>query len=71
MRIETGLDAFEVGFCIQIDNSNPNAWDCYTNKFQIGAPPGTPCNVKDVAKDQGPNSAYYSDFGVAATTDPT
>ena len=70
MEIQTGLDAFDVGFCIGTDTDRPNAFDCYTHKFEIGAPLNAACNVKDAAKDQGVNSDYYMDFGVAATTDP-
>ena len=51
MDISTGLDAFDVGFCIQINANNANAWDCFTHKLVIGAPNNTPCNVKDAAKD--------------------
>ena len=62
MEIQTGNDAFDVGFCIQREANNANAWDCYTHKFEIGAPLNAACTVKDAFKDQGVDSAYIEDF---------
>ena len=28
---------FEVGFCMQMDASDDQKWDCYTNRFEVDA----------------------------------
>ena len=31
---------FDVGFCMQMDASNDQKWDCYTNKFTVPSADG-------------------------------
>ena len=60
MQIATVLHAFDMGFCIQIDKES-DGWDCYTNQFEIGAPVGFACKVRDAWKTDGIHSVYRLD----------